>query len=140
LTRCPSGSRKIIERLPQGWVFGGIPPTRHPSRTIADLARATLVLLVGLAAGVAVGFRFNNGILPGGADLALVLAFSYAMSWEMTWIALKVRDPETTQVAGFLPVAPFASSARGSCRWHRCRAGCILVVFGTLAVAEYRKA
>jgi hypothetical protein len=64
LTRCPSGSRKIIERLPQGWVFGDI-TARHPYHPVPA---------VGLAARVAAGFRFHNGFLPGPAGLALVLA------------------------------------------------------------------
>jgi ABC-2 type transport system permease protein/oleandomycin transport system permease protein len=96
--------------------FRSLPITRSATlagRTIADLARATLVLLVGLGAGVAVGFRFHNGFLPGVAGLGLVLAFSYAMSWEMAWIALKVKDPETAQVAGFLPVVPFVFASSG---------------------------
>jgi ABC-type multidrug transport system permease subunit len=42
-----------------------------------------------------------------------VLAFSYAMFWEMAWIALKVRDPETAQVAGFLPVVRFVFANSG---------------------------
>jgi ABC-2 type transport system permease protein len=69
---------------------------------------------VGLGAGVAVGFRFHNGFLPGVAGLLLVLAFSYAMSWEMAWIALKVKDPETAQVAGILPVVPVTYLALAS--------------------------
>jgi ABC-2 type transport system permease protein/oleandomycin transport system permease protein len=96
--------------------FRSLPIARSATlagRTIADLARATLVLLVGLGTGVAVGFRFHTGILPGIAGLALVLAFSFAMSWEMAWIALKVKDPETAQVAGFLPVVPFVFASSG---------------------------
>jgi ABC transporter DrrB family efflux protein len=161
--------------------FRSLPIARSATlagRTIADLARATLVLLVGLGAGVAVGFRFHGGFWPGLAGLGLVLAFSYAMFWEMAWIALKVRDPETAQVAGFLPVVPFVFASSGfvpvasmrgwlqgfanvqpfsvtisavraltqggptahylwqSAAWI---AG-ILVVFGALAIAEYRKA
>jgi ABC-2 type transport system permease protein/oleandomycin transport system permease protein len=160
--------------------FRSLPIARSATlagRTIADLARATLVLLVGLGTGVAVGFRFHNGILPGIAGLALVLAFSFAMSWEMAWIALKLKDPETAQVAGFLPVVPFVFASSGfvpvasmpgwlqgfanvqpisvtisairaltqggptghylwqSLAWI---AG-ILIVFGSLAIAEYRK-
>jgi ABC-type multidrug transport system permease subunit len=42
-----------------------------------------------------------------------VLAFAYSFSWVFAAIALLVRDPETAQVAGFLPIFPlvFASSA-----------------------------
>ena len=147
-------------------------------RTIADLGRAVLVAAAGIAAGVAVGFRFHTGFLPSLAGVGLVLAFSFAMSWEMAWVAMKVKDPETAQVAGFLPLVPFVFASSGfvpvasmpgwlqgfakvqpfsvtisairaltqggptahyvwqSAAWI---AG-ILVVFGSLAVMEYRKA
>jgi ABC transporter DrrB family efflux protein len=82
-------------------------------RTIADLGRAVLVAGVGIVAGVAVGFRFHTGFLPSLAGIGLVLAFSFAMSWEMAWVALKVKDPETAQVAGFLPVVPFVFASSG---------------------------
>jgi ABC-2 type transport system permease protein/oleandomycin transport system permease protein len=47
------------------------------------------------------------------AGIALVLAFGYAFSWVFAMVGLLVKDPETAQVAGFLPLFPlvFASSA-----------------------------
>lgn len=43
----------------------------------------------------------------------LILAFGYAFSWVFAAVGLIVKDPETAQVAGFLPLFPlvFASSA-----------------------------
>jgi ABC transporter DrrB family efflux protein len=153
-------------------------PAVLAGRTTADLARIILVVAVSLGIGVAVGFRFHNGFWLGLSGLGLILAFGYAMSWEMIWVALKVRDPETAQVAGFLPAVPlvFASSGfvpvlslpgwlqgfarvqpvsvtinavraltQGGPLFHwlwlsgAWIAG-ILIVFGTLAVREYRKA
>jgi ABC-2 type transport system permease protein/oleandomycin transport system permease protein len=116
-------------------------------------------------------------LAPSLAGMGLVLAFSFAMSWEMSWVALKVKDPETAQVAGFLPLVPlvFASSGfvpvasmpgwlqgfanarpvsvtisavrvltRGGPTAHYLWQSAawiagILVVFGALAVMEYRK-
>src|SRR5262249_54729767 len=42
-----------------------------------------------------------------------LLAFGYAFSWVFAAVGLLVRDPETAQVAGFVPLFPliFASSA-----------------------------
>ncbi len=146
-------------------------------RTTADLLRTGLVLAVSLGVGTAVGFRFHNGFWLGLAGLGLLLAFGYAMSWEMIWVALKVRDPETAQVAGFLPVVPLVFASSGfvpvfslpgwlqgfakvqpvSVAVNAVRAltqggplfhwlwlsgawiGGILIVFGVLAVREYRK-
>jgi ABC-2 type transport system permease protein/oleandomycin transport system permease protein len=73
-------------------------------RTVADLARNALVALLVLGVGALLGFRFHNGFAPAVAAYGLVLAFSYAMSWEMAWIGMKAKDPETAQIAAFLPV------------------------------------
>jgi ABC-type multidrug transport system permease subunit len=154
----------------------GVRKTFSDTTALAGVDRGTLVVLVGLAAGLAVGFRFHTGLLPSLAGVGLVLAFSFAMSWEMAWVALKVKDPEMAQVAGFLPVVPFVFASSGfvpvatmpgwlqgfakvqpftisaaraltqggptahyvwqSAAWI---AG-LLIVFGSLAVMEYRRA
>ena len=45
--------------------------------------------------------------------MILILAFGYAFSWFSAVIGLTVKDPQTAQIAGFLPIFPFifASSA-----------------------------
>ena len=50
--------------------------------------------------------------MPGIAAIALALLFGFAFSWVFALVGLLVKDPETAQVAGFLPVFPlvFASS------------------------------
>jgi ABC transporter DrrB family efflux protein len=73
-------------------------------RTIADLGRNTLVALLALGVGMLLGFRFHNGIAPGLAAFGLVIALSFAISWAMAWVGMKTKDPETAQVAAFLPV------------------------------------
>ena len=44
--------------------------------------------------------------------MAIALLFGYAFSWFFALVGLLVRDPETAQVAGFVPLFPlvFASS------------------------------
>lgn len=81
-------------------------------RTIADLVRASLVALLVLIVGTALGFRFHNGALLGLAGIGVVLAFTFAMSWQMAWIGMKTRDAETAPLAAFLPIflLVFASS------------------------------
>ncbi len=100
----------IIER------FRSLPMARSAvlaGRTLADLVRNVVVLALMLAVGVAVGFRFQGGVGANLAGLGLVLAFGYAFSWVFALIGLLVGDPESAQVAGFLPLFPlvFASSA-----------------------------
>jgi ABC transporter DrrB family efflux protein len=96
--------------------FRSLPMARSAvlaGRTFADLARNVLVVALMTVVGVLVGFRFHGGLLAGLAGLLLVLAFGYAFSWVFASVGLVVKDPETAQVAGFIPMFPlvFASSA-----------------------------
>ncbi len=82
-------------------------------RTLADLVRNVFVVLLMVGVGVLVGFRFHGSPAANVGALVLVLAFGYAFSWVFAAVGLAVRDPETAQVAGFIPLFPlvFASSA-----------------------------
>jgi ABC transporter DrrB family efflux protein len=96
--------------------FRSLPMARSAvlaGRTFADLLRNVLVVLLMLIVGMLVGFRFHGGFAGGVAGLLLVLAFGYAFSWIFANIGLAVKDPETAQIAGFIPLFPlvFASSA-----------------------------
>jgi len=96
--------------------FRSLPMARSAvlaGRTIADLARNLVVLALMVGVGVLVGFRFHGSIGNNLGGLGLVLLFGYAFSWVFVTIGLVVKDPETAQVAGFLPLFPlvFASSA-----------------------------
>ncbi|MCL4422797.1 MAG: ABC transporter permease [Actinobacteria bacterium] len=96
--------------------FRSLPMARSAvlaGRTIADLIRNVVVLVLMVAVGVLVGFRFRASPGSDVAGLALVLLFGYAFSWVFVTTGLLVKDPETAQVAGFLPLFPlvFASSA-----------------------------
>ncbi len=96
--------------------FRSLPMARSAvlaGRTIADLIRNVSVVLLMVIVGTLVGFRFHGNIGTDLAGLGLVLLFGYAFSWVFVTIGLLVNDPETAQVAGFLPLFPlvFASSA-----------------------------
>jgi ABC transporter DrrB family efflux protein len=82
-------------------------------RTLADLLRNVFVVVLMVGVGLLVGFRFHGSPAANVAALVLVLAFGYAFSWVFAAVGLAVRDPETAQVAGFIPLFPlvFASSA-----------------------------
>jgi ABC-2 type transport system permease protein/oleandomycin transport system permease protein len=73
-------------------------------RTVADLARSTVVIAIVLVIGLLLGFRFHNAFLPCLAALGLALAFSFAMSWAMAWIGMTLKDPQAASVAAFLPI------------------------------------
>jgi ABC-2 type transport system permease protein/oleandomycin transport system permease protein len=82
-------------------------------RTLADLVRNVGVLVLMVVVSTAVGFRFHGSVVANIAGLLFVLLFGYAFSWVFAWTGLVVKDPETAQVAGFIPLFPFifASSA-----------------------------
>jgi ABC transporter DrrB family efflux protein len=82
-------------------------------RTLADLVRNVFVVILMVGVGVLVGFRFHGSVPADIGALLLVLAFGYAFSWVFAAVGLAVKDPETAQVAGFIPLFPlvFASSA-----------------------------
>lgn len=96
--------------------FRSLPMARSAvlaGRTIADLVRNVVVLVLMVVVGMIVGFRFHGSAVNDVAALALVLMFGYAFSWVFAMVGLVVKDPETAQVAGLLPAFPliFASSA-----------------------------
>jgi ABC-2 type transport system permease protein/oleandomycin transport system permease protein len=116
-------SNGIIDRFR----FRSLPMSRSAvlaGRTIADLVRNVFVVLLMIVVGMAVGFRFHNGFLPAVAAVFVALPIGYALSWVFALIGLTVADPETAQLAGFLPIFPLVSPARSSSRSRACPAGC----------------
>jgi ABC-2 type transport system permease protein/oleandomycin transport system permease protein len=96
--------------------FRSLPMARSAvlaGRTVADLTRNVFVLALMVTVATGVGFRFHNGAVPSFVAMLVVLAFGYAFSWVFAYVGLVVKDPETAQVAGFIPLFPlvFASSA-----------------------------
>jgi ABC transporter DrrB family efflux protein len=73
-------------------------------RTVADTARGALVIFFVLGIGMLLGFRFHNGFLPGLAAFGLILAFSFAISWEMAWLGMTIKDVQAASVAAFVPI------------------------------------
>lgn len=99
----------IIER------FRSLPMVRMAvlaGRTGADLVRNTGVVVVMFVVGVLVGFRPHSagGVVAGAL---IVLAFSFALSWVMALVGLKVANAEAAQAVAFPLLFPltFASSA-----------------------------
>jgi len=68
-------------------------------RTLADLARNLLVVVVMTGVGFAAGFRTPNGAAGLLGALGLVVFFGYAVSWGFAALGLRVSDPEAAQAA-----------------------------------------
>lgn len=94
--------------------FRSLPMARSAvlmGRILADVARNVFVVLLMLAVGTAVGFRFNNGFFPAIAAIAVLLLFGMAFSWLFALVGLSVKTAESAQIASFLPVFPLTFAA-----------------------------
>src|SRR6185312_10537475 len=107
----------LSEDLRKGVIdrFRSMPMARSAvlvGRTIADLVRNVLIIVLMIVVGYLVGFRFQAGVIPALACIALVAAFGFALSWIFAFVSLVVRGAETAQTAGFVLLFPlvFASS------------------------------
>jgi len=107
----------LAEDLSKGMIdrFRSLPISRPAfltGRVVADAARYAILIALMIIVGSIMGFRFENGVLPALAGVALIILFGIALTWVGVFIGTSVRDVETAQVAGFVWVFPlvFASS------------------------------
>lgn len=108
----------LAEDLKKGLMdrFRSLPMSRSAvltGRTLADVSTNAVQLVVMLAVGLAVGFRFST---PAGhilAGFALLLFIGYAFSWVFAFIGLAASSPEAANAYGFTILFPltFVSSA-----------------------------
>lgn len=96
--------------------FRSLPMSRAAvlaGRTLAELARNALVVLLMVAVGFAVGFRVHTGVLPFIVAMGVVLIVGYVFCWVFASVGLMTNDPESAQAAAFpvLALLVFASSA-----------------------------
>ncbi len=97
--------------------FRSLPITRSSvlfARSISDFLRSGFQVIVMLVLGYAVfGFRFHGSAVGAIAFIAFAMAFAWAMTWIFLSAGVRLRNPETAQVAGFMFLFPlmFASSA-----------------------------
>src|SRR5260370_24231936 len=82
-------------------------------RPPSDSVRLGIQSLLPVAASLASGFSFHNGIAGAVGMVVVVILFGMALSAFWSWIGLAVKAPETVQPALFIPVLPlvFTSSA-----------------------------
>jgi ABC-2 type transport system permease protein len=82
-------------------------------RTLADLVKNTLSLVVMLLIAFAVGFRIEGRLIDALLATLLLLLFAYALSWVHAVIGLSVKSVEDANSGGFIWMFPmtFVSSA-----------------------------
>lgn len=79
---------------------------------LADAVRYTLASVVVITVGVILGFRPDGGPLGVLAAVALLLVFSFSMSWIWTAVGLKMTTPESVMQMSMTVLFPltFASN------------------------------
>jgi ABC-2 type transport system permease protein/oleandomycin transport system permease protein len=105
----------LIER------FRSLPMARSAvlaGRTIADLARNVLVVVIMVVVGFIVGFRVHTNIVAFVGAIGLMLLFGVAMSWLMALVGLATGNAEAAQAASFpfMALLVFASDSFVSTR------------------------
>lgn len=82
-------------------------------RTASDLMLNTVSMVIMIATGLVVGWRFHGTVGSFLAGVVLLLLFSYAFSWVMALLGMLVRSPEVINNAAFMVLFPltFISNA-----------------------------
>jgi ABC transporter DrrB family efflux protein len=82
-------------------------------RLVADTIRMLITILIIVAVGYAVGFRFTNGILPAIWMILLATVFGIAICCIAAFTGLAIGDEESVQSFGLIWLFPltFVSSA-----------------------------
>lgn len=96
--------------------FRSLPMSRSAvviGRTVTDLLRGMLAVVIMFAVGLAVGFRPTGHAISWIAAFALLLLFAFSFSWIGVTVGMLTRTPEAVQAMMFIGVFPltFASSA-----------------------------
>jgi ABC transporter DrrB family efflux protein len=77
-------------------------------RSIADLLTAMICTLIVALTGLAVGWRPDSSLLSTIAGFAIMLLFSYALSWGCACLGLVSKGPESAQGVGLVILFPLA--------------------------------
>jgi ABC-2 type transport system permease protein len=96
-------TKGIIDR------FRSLPMSRSAvlaGRTASDIAYNSTSIFVMTITGLLVGWRIRTGVFPAIGGFLLLLLFSYAVSWIMAYVGLKVSSVEVVQNASFMFIFP----------------------------------
>jgi ABC-2 type transport system permease protein/oleandomycin transport system permease protein len=110
-----STSIGLAEDLQKGIIerFRSLPMARSAvlaGRTLADLMRNVVVVIIITGVGYAVGFRVE-AIAGFFAGVGLLLLFAYCLSWGFAVIGLSAPNSETAQVMAFPILFPLTFAA-----------------------------
>jgi len=89
--------------------FRSLPMARSAvltGRALFDLVYNAGILVVLMATGLAVGWRVHTGVLEFLAGVALLLLFTFAMSWVGVLMGLTLKTVEAANQVGFTVIFP----------------------------------
>ena len=89
--------------------FRSLPMARSAvlvGRTTSDLLNNALVVVIMSLTGLVVGWRIRSSVLEALGGFALLLLFSYAISWVMATVGLSVSSVEVVNNASFIFIFP----------------------------------
>ena len=108
----------LAEDMKEGIIdrFRSLPMGRSSvliGRTLSDLAKNFLLVVIVVGIGYLVGFRFERGLLAALGVVLLALAVGFTFSWIFSCIGLSLKKVEAVQAASFTLIFPvvFVSSA-----------------------------
>jgi ABC-2 type transport system permease protein len=96
-------TKGIIDR------FRSLPMSRSAvltGRTASDIVYNATSIFVMTITGLLVGWRIHTGALEAAGGFLILLVFSYAVSWIMAYVGLKVSSVEVVQNASFMFIFP----------------------------------
>jgi ABC-type multidrug transport system permease subunit len=77
-------------------------------RTASDIIYNAISITIMSITGLLVGWEINSSALEAAGGFALLLAFAYAFSWVMAYIALLVPSVEVINNASFMVIFPLS--------------------------------
>jgi len=108
----------LAQELTKGVIdrFRSMPMARSAvlaGRLVADTARMLVTVLIVVGVGYAVGFRFQNGVVPAILMIVLATVFGVATALIAAYTGLAIGDEESVQAFGLIWLFPitFLSSA-----------------------------
>ena len=96
-------TKGIIDR------FRSLPMARSAvllGRTASDISYNSISILVMTITGLAVGWRIRTSVIEAIGGFLLLILFSYAISWIMAFVGLKVSSVEAVNNASFMFIFP----------------------------------
>ncbi len=108
----------LAEDMEKGIIdrFRSLPMSRSAvivGRTASDIVYNILSIAIMSLTGLLVGWRIHTSVAEAATGFLLLLAFSYAFSWIMAWVAMMIPSVEVINNASFMVIMPltFVSNA-----------------------------